>query len=103
MPLITVVIVIVNPIINDHLDLVEGLTVRQVDLILHMAEETLLRSIIPVVASAGHRLPQTAVFEDLDETQTGIVAALVAVDQRLGIQGHAVFSDQDIDPFKNKV
>ena len=101
--LIAVVIVIVDPVINDRFDLIESLAARQVDFIFHMTEETLLRSIIPAVASAGHRLPQTAVFEDLDKTKTGIVAALVAVDQRLGIQGHAVFSDQDIDRFKNKV
>ena len=50
-----------------------------------MAEEALLRSIIPAAAPAGHGLAQTAVFEELDETQAGIVAALVAVNQRLRI------------------
>ena len=63
-----------------------------------MAEEALLRSIIPAVAPAGHGLPQAAVFEDLDETQAGIVAALVAVNQRLLIQGNAVFLYQVSTP-----
>lgn len=68
-----------------------------------MAEEALLRSIIPAVAPAGHGLPQAAVFEDLDETQAGIVAALIAVNQRLRIQGDAVFLYQDIDCLQNEV
>ena len=68
-----------------------------------MAEEALLRSIIPAVAPAGHGLPQAAVFENLDETQAGIVAALVAVNQRLRIQGNAVFLYQDMYCLQNEV
>ena len=68
-----------------------------------MAEEALLRSIIPAVVPVGHGLPQAAVFENLNETQAGIVAALVAVNQRLRIQGNAVFLYQDMDCLQNEV
>lgn len=81
LPLVAIIIVIVDPVINDCFDVVESLTLRQVNLILHMAEETLLRSIVSAVFFAGHRLPQATVFKNLDETQADIVAALVAMDQ----------------------
>ena len=68
-----------------------------------MSKEALLRSIIPAVAPAGHGLPQTAVFEDLDETHTGIVAALVTVNQCLRIQGNAVFLYQAVDRLQNEI
>ncbi|MCI8524522.1 MAG: hypothetical protein HFF17_01055 [Oscillospiraceae bacterium] len=69
----------------------------------HLAEEALLWSMIPAAAPAGHGLPQAAVFEDLDETQADIVAALVTVNQRLRIHGDAVFLYQDMDCLQNEV
>lgn len=81
MPLITVIIVIVHPIVDDIPDLLEPLTARNVDFIFHMAEEALLRSIVPAVATAGHRLAKFSVLHDLDETVAGIVTALVTMNQ----------------------
>lgn len=50
-----------------------------------------------------HGLPQVAVFENLDETQAGIVAALVAMDQRMCIQRNTVLPDQNVNRLQNKV
>lgn len=66
--------------VDDILDLLKPLTARNVDFIFHVAEETLLRGIIPAVVTAGHRLAKFSVFHDLDETVAGIVT-LVAMNQ----------------------
>lgn len=86
MPLISVVIVIVHPIVDDILALLKPLTARNVDFIFYVPEETLLRSIIPAVAKTGHRLAKFSVFHDLDETVAGIVTALVAMNQSFRAQ-----------------
>ncbi len=68
-----------------------------------MAEETLLRSIIPAVATTGHRLAKFSVFHDLNETVAGIVTALVAMNQSFRTQGSTMALYQLLHRFQNKV
>ena len=68
-----------------------------------MAKEALLRSIIPAVTPAGHRLTKFGVFHDLDETVAGIVTALVAMNQSFCTQGNTMMLYQLLHRFQNKV
>ena len=47
-----------------------------------MTEEAFLRSVIPTVTLAGHGLHKIVISQLLDELLAGIMAALVAVDNR---------------------
>lgn len=88
--------------VDDILDLLKPLTARNVDFIFHVAEETLLRGIIPAVVTAGHRLAKFSVFHDLDETVAGIVT-LVAMNQGFHAQWNTMTLYQLLYRFQNKV
>ena len=103
LPLVAVVVVVIGPVGNHRFDLPKGLAVGQIDLILHVTVEALLRRIVPAVGTAGHRLPQGGVTDDLDESVAGIVATLIAVDQRLCLERDAVLSDEELNRLQHKV
>jgi hypothetical protein len=80
--LIAIIVVIVNPVLDNGLNLREGLTTCQIYFIFHMTIEAFLRGIVPAVSPSGHRAPEIGIGYDLNEFIAGIVAALVAVNQR---------------------
>ena len=55
-----------------------------------MAEKAFLRRVVPAVPLPGHRLPQVAVFYEVDELDAGIMTALIAVNDRLLVQRYSV-------------
>ncbi len=57
-PLAAVVVALIDPVDNPGFDIIESAVGKHklLDLVLHMAEEALLRSIVPAVAAPGHRL-----------------------------------------------
>ena len=67
------------------MDLLKAGTGGQIDLILHVAEEALLGRVVPAVGPAGHGLAELAVLHQLDKPYAGVMGALVAVDQDLGL------------------
>ena len=104
-PLSTVVVVVVHPVIDPCEDSLEGLALgdESGDLVLHVAEEALLWGVVPAVAAAGHGLDEGSVLQLLDEGVAGVVAALVGVDDDLVIQGTAVFPDELVDRVEDEV
>lgn len=84
-PLISLVIVIVGPGADRLVDLLKAGTGGQIDLILYMAEEALLGRVVPAVGATGHGLAEPAVLHQLDKLHAGVMGALVAVDQDLGL------------------
>ena len=96
--MVAVRVVVVHLVVDDVLDGLEGAAAgdRIPDLVLQVAEEALLRSIIPAVALAGHGLQEICVFQLLDKGKAGVVAALVGVDDRFVVQLAAVVPDQGI-------
>ncbi len=104
-PLIPVVVVVVDPVVNGAPDIRKGgpagaLTGK---LVLHVAEEALLRCVVPAVASAGHGLPQRAVLQETNELHTGVVAALIAVEDRPAVEGDPVVFHQFLHGFQYKI
>ena len=91
--MITLIVVIVDPIIYDVLYFAEVSAVADINLIFHMSEETLLRSIIPAIGSSGHRLPEIAVFYNFDEFVTCIMDSLVGMDNCFFIQRNPMVPD----------
>lgn len=55
-PLVAVVVVVVNVFVDYRPYLVEGMAAGKVDLILHVTEERLYRSVVQAIALARHRL-----------------------------------------------
>ena len=50
-----------------------------------MAEEAFLRGVVPAVGPAGHGLAELAVLHQLYKFHAGVMGALAAVDQDLGL------------------
>lgn len=103
LPLVSVIIIVIHPVINDGFYLREVCTFWQIYLIFHVTEETFLRHIIPTISFTQHRLTKLRVLDELDKSITGIVASLVAVDQCFSVQGHAVLLYKRSYGFQNKV
>ena len=61
-----------------------------------MSEEALLGCVVPAVALPGHGLDKLVVFQLLDESVAGVMAALVRVDDGGVVQGAAVLLNQRI-------
>ncbi len=93
-PLISVVVVIVDPVVNGAADIRKGSPAGGFTpkFVLHVAKEALLGCVVPAVAFAGHGLPQGAVLQELNELHAGVVAALIAVEGGFFAQGDAVIS-----------
>lgn len=53
-PLVSLIIVVVYPVINDHLDFFKVCTLTDINLIFHMFKETFLRCIVPTVSTTAH-------------------------------------------------
>ena len=68
-----------------------------------MAEEALLRGVIPAIASAGHGLYEMVVFQHLYESLACIMAPLVTVDDRRIVQCAAVLRDQPVHRLQHKI
>ena len=87
-PLSTVVVVVVHPVIDAGKNVLKGeaLGDKTGDLVLHVAEEAFLWGVIPAVAAAGHGLDEFCILQLLDEGVAGVVAALIGVDDGFVIQ-----------------
>ena len=103
MPLVTVVIVIVNPIINSSFDIRKVLAERKVNFIFHVAEETLLRSIVPTITFPRHGLAEVGILDEPDKLAACVMAPLIAMDQRLRAEGYAMVLNKRMDGFKHKI
>ncbi len=92
MPLITVIVVIINVVINGCFYLAEfrGIPEFVPDMILHMAKEAFLWGIVPAVAFFGHGLAQVLIVKDFNKTIACVMTPLVAVQDRLLVQGVVV-------------
>ena len=104
-PLVTVVVVVIDPIVNGTADVLEGGPERDLGskLVLQMAEEAFLRGIVPAVTPAGHRLAQGTTPDELDEFHTGIVATLIAVKDSPVGEGNAVVLHETSHSFQDEV
>ncbi len=93
-----VAILVVHPVGDNSLNLLAGVAVcdHRRDLVLHMAEETLLRPVVPAVSLSGYGLDEGSVFEFLDEGIAGIVAALIAVNNGYVAQFSSVLATHGI-------
>ena len=80
-PLIAVIVVIVNPVINFCDNILEDDTSSNcfADFVLHMSEEAFLGSVVPTVATSGHRLNEFFVFQFLNEGITGVMGSLITI------------------------
>ena len=63
-PLTTIVVIIIHPIVDAGEDVVEGITHGNEvsDVVLHMSEKGLLQGIIPAITAPGHRLDKFCVL-----------------------------------------
>lgn len=104
-PLIPVVVVVVDPVINGAADIREGGPAWDLmgKRVLHVSKEALLRGVVPAVASAGHGLPQSAVLKKLNKLHTGVVAALVTVKDRAFAQGNAMVFHQPLHSLQHEI
>lgn len=68
-----------------------------------VTKEALLGGVVPAVAPSGHRLPQLLVFHNTDKLITGVMAALVAVQDGRALQRNAVILDKLQNRFKDKI
>ena len=101
--MITFVIVIIHVVVHRGFNLLKAYTVMEVDGILHVAEKAFLRSVIPTVAAARHGTPQAAVFYYLYEFTAGVMASLVAVNQRLSLQRTPMLLEKAAHRFQYEV
>jgi hypothetical protein len=60
--LVALGVVIVTPILDDHFHITKAVAARNVDFILHVAIEALLRSIVPTLGSPRHGLTEVGVL-----------------------------------------
>ena len=76
-------IVVVEPIINIPLDVLEAMPGSHLvgQLILHVPIEALLGCIVPAITPAGHALPQAQILNQCNKTNTGIMETWVTVDE----------------------
>lgn len=104
-PLISVIVVVVDPVINGAPDVRKGGTAGNLmgKLIFHKAEEALLGRIVSAVVPARHGLPQSMVFQEVDKLHAGIVAAPVAVEDGPAVEGDPVGAHQFSYCFQYKV
>ncbi len=79
--MIAVIVVIINVVIHDCFYLAEfrGAPEPAPDVVLHMAEEAFLWSVVPAVSLSGHGLAQALVAEYFNKAVACIMAPLVAV------------------------
>ncbi len=68
-----------------------------------MAEKAFLRCIVPAIAFSGHGLSQLFVFDKLSELNACIMAALIGVDDRIGVQLISMITEQLMDRFQYKI
>ena len=68
-----------------------------------MAEEAFLWGIIPAAAPAGHGLPKLFVSDDLDETATCVMAALIRMNHGFHMKREPMVSNQLADRFQHKI
>ena len=101
--MVTVIVVIVNPIGYQSKEVVVIVAGSQIQFILHMPKEALLRCVVPTVGFSGHGLAQMIVLNDLDEFQAGVMGALIAIDQGFRMQRNAMVFNQLIHRIKDKI
>ena len=91
-PLATILVVIIDPVINLGDYILKGIAVENevFDLVLHMTEEAFLWSVVPAVTASGHGLYEIGVMELLYEGIAGVMTALVAVDDGFIVKSAAV-------------
>lgn len=71
--LVSLVVIILYPVINNSLYLSEFLTPTNINLTFHMVQKVFLRCIVPAVRFSWHRLPQIAAFYWLNKTCVCII------------------------------
>jgi len=100
--LISVVVVVVDSVVNRAPGIRKGGPTEDPTgkLILYPAKETLLRHVVPAIASAGHGLPQGAILQGMDKLHTGVV---VAVEARPAVEGGPVGIHQFSHGFQHKI
>ncbi len=100
-----VVVVIIDPVVNPGLDILEALAGKDnlLNLVPHMAEKTLLRDIIPAVSSSGHGLDKFNLLQLLDKCVARVMAALVAVNTGFIVKRVAVFCDKALHRLQHKI
>lgn len=100
-----IIVVIIDPVVNPGLDILEALAGKDnlLDLVLHMAEETLLRSIIPAVSTSGHGLDKISLLHLLYERMARVMAALVAVNNSFIVKCAAVCGDKVLHRLQHKI
>lgn len=101
--MVTVVVVIVCPITYQSKEVVVVAAGGQIQLVLHMSEETLLGRVVPAVGFPGHGLAQMIVSDNLNEFQAGVMGTLAAVDQGFRLQRNAMDFDQLIHSIKDEI
>lgn len=101
MPLVSLVIIVINVIIDDGFHLLKGLGCYNLffDVIFHVTKEAFLWRIVPTVTSPRHGLPQLFVMKDFDETMTGVMAALIRMYNGFSMKGDAMVVNQLIHGF----
>ena len=104
-PLIAVIVVVVNPVIDLCANILEGDTSGNffADFVLHVSEEAFLWRVVPAVTTPGHRLNEFFIFQFLDEGITGVVASLIGMHDGLIIQCAAVLGNKLIYSSNDKV
>lgn len=104
-PLVPVVIVVVEPVINQVVYLRVGIEFPDEPLyvVFHMTEERFLRRVIPAVALPRHGLEKVLVFQLRDEGGARVVAPLVAVHDHGVIELKAVLRHQQINRLDNEI
>lgn len=103
--MITLVIIIIHPIIDDALNIIKGFPLSSliVQFVFHMAEETFLRSVIPTIPATRHGLPQPNILYNSNEPITGVMAALITVDDSFCIQRDAVILHKKLNCIQDKI
>ena len=92
-PDIALPVVVINPVIYNGLYLLKSFTFFQIDLVLHVTEEALLRSIVPAVAASRHGLAKVGILQNLNELVAGVVNALIGMDDGFSVKRDAMIPD----------
>ena len=104
-PLAAVLVVIIHPAVNRGIRVCKGCPTWNLtsQLVLHVSEEALLRSVVPAVAPAGHGPAQLPALHQLDKLQAGVVGPLVAMDHSPFVQRGAMVLHQPLHHLQDKI
>jgi len=81
-PLVTIVIVVIDEVIDFRNDRLKVIALLEMQLVFHVAEERFLRSVVPTVASSGHGLKQFLLLDEILELIARVMDPLIRVNHR---------------------